>query len=78
IEKVYEMDNQIDANEKYSMFLVNHLTLRDDNQPIEGAGVEPTIDINDPTWENKLLEYFNSDELVKAVKEVWNTPPGEI
>jgi len=54
------------------------LTLRDDNQPIEEAGVEPTIDVNDPKWENKLFDYFNSNELVKAVKEVWNTPPGNI
>jgi len=78
IEKVYEIDHQIDPNEKFSIFLVNHLTLRDDNQPIEEAGVEPTIDVNDPKWENKLFDYFNSNELVKAVKEVWNTPPGNI
>jgi len=78
IEKVYEVDHQIDPNEKFSIFLVNHLTLRDDNQPIEEAGVEPTIDVNDPKWENKLFDYFNSNELVKAVKEVWNTPPGNI
>jgi len=78
IEKVYEIDNQIDANEKYSIFLVNHLTLRDDNQPIEEAGVEPTIDINESGWESKLLEYFNSSELVNAVKEIWNTPPSQL
>ena len=78
IEKVYEIDHQIDADEKYSIFLVNHLTLRDDNQPIEEAGVDPTIDINDPGWEDKLFEYFNSNELIKTVKEVWNSPPGKI
>jgi len=78
IEKVYELDHQIDTTEKYSIFLVNHLTLRDDNQPIEGSGVEPTIDINDPDWEDKLLEYFNSNELVGAVKEAWDSPPGQI
>lgn len=72
IEKVYELENQIDPNEKYSVFLVNHLTLRDDNQPIEEAGVEPTIDINDPKWKNKLNEYFNDNELIKAVEETWN------
>ena len=78
IEKVYEVEHQINANEKYSIFLVNHLTLRDDNQPIEEAGVDPTIDINDPEWEDKLFDYFNSNELVGAVKEVWNTSPGNI
>ena len=78
IEKVYEIDHQIDADEKYSIFLVNHLTLRDGNQPIEEAGVDPTIDINEPGWEDKLFEYFNSNELIKTVKEVWNSPPGKI
>lgn len=78
IEKVYEIEHQIDSQEKYSIFLVNYLTVRDDNQPIEGSGVEPTIDINDPNWEDKLFEYFSYDELIKAVKEVWNTAPGEI
>jgi hypothetical protein len=78
IEKVYEVDHQIDETENYSIFLVNHLTLRDDNQPIEGTGVEPVIDVNDPEWESKLFEYFNSNELVKAVKEIWNTSPGKI
>ena len=72
IEMVYELKNQINPDEKYSVFLVNHLTLRDDNQPIEGAGVEPTIDINDPKWKDKLNEYFNDDELIKAVEETWN------
>jgi len=75
IEKVYEIEHQIDPNEKYSVFLVNHITVRDDNQPIEGAGVEPTIDINDSNWEDKLFEYFNYNELTKAVKEVWGSPP---
>jgi biopolymer transport protein ExbD len=72
IEMVYELKNQINPDEKYSVFLVNHLTLRDDNQPIEGAGVEPTIDINDPKWKDKLNEYFNDNELIKAVEETWN------
>jgi biopolymer transport protein ExbD len=72
IEMVYELENQINPDENYSVFLVNHLTLRDDNQPIEGAGVEPTIDINDPKWKDKLNEYFHDNELIKAVEETWN------
>jgi len=77
IEKVYELENQINPDENYSLFLVNHLTLRDDNQPIEGAGIEPTIDINDPEWKNKLNEYFNYSELTETIKEIWNKTPGK-
>lgn len=71
IEKVFELKNQIDPAEKYSVFLVHTLTLREDNQPLEGRGVEPVIKISDPNWEKQLLEYFNYPELNAAVKELW-------
>lgn len=71
IEKVFELKNQIDPAEKYSVFLVHTLTLREDNQPIEGQGVEPTVKISDANWETQLLGYFNDPELNAAVKEIW-------
>ena len=70
VEKVFQMDNQIDEGEKYSIFLVHSITLRDDNQPIEGRGVEPHINISNPDWENQLFEYFRYLELISAVKSV--------
>lgn len=75
IESVIDMNTQIDPQEKYSIFLVNSLSLNEENQPIEGKGVSPTIQINDPGWENQLFAYFHYLELTKAVKEIWNTPP---
>jgi len=72
IEKVFKLDSQLDDKEKYSMFLVHSLTLRDDGQAIEGKGVEPTININDPDWESKLYKYFHYEELTEAVEEVIN------
>lgn len=69
VERVFQLDNQIDSKQKYSLFLVHSITLRDDNLPIEGRGVEPDINIKDPNWPQKLLLYFNSQALVEAVKE---------
>lgn len=71
IEKVFALKNQLEETEKYSIFLVHTLTLREDNQPIEGNGVEPIISIRDQDWEKQLFEYFNDPELVRAVKEIW-------
>lgn len=70
VEKVFQMDNQIDEGEKYSILLVHSITLRDDNQPVEGRGVEPDINIKDLNWEQKLFEYFRNTELVEAAKKV--------
>lgn len=70
VERVFPLDNQFDKGEKYSMFLVHSITLRDDNQPIEGRGVEPNVNIKDPNWEQQLFSYFRNAELTSALKEV--------
>lgn len=70
IEKVFKMKTQLDPEEKHSIFLVHSLTLRDDGQPIEGRGVEPVININNPDWEQQLYQYFRYPELTEALKEV--------
>jgi hypothetical protein len=70
VEKVFALDTQIDPNEKYSMFLVHSLTLRDDGEPIQDKGVDPLININDAGWESQLMDYFNYPDLVTAIKEI--------
>lgn len=70
IEGIYNIDSQIDANEKFSALIVNNLTLREDNNPIEGKGVDPAIYIADPKWTNQLFEYFESKSLIQAVEEI--------
>ena len=72
IKRVFDLDTQIDPNEKYSMFLAHSLVLRDDSQPMEGKGVEPVININEASWQKELFSYFNSNQLVEAVKEILN------
>jgi len=70
VERVFELKQQIDPAEKYSVFLVHRLTLREDGQPIEGRGVEPVINIKDPNWEKQLYAYFNSQEIINEVKKL--------
>lgn len=70
IEQIIQIENQFDATQKYSMLLVHSLTLRDDGQPIEGRGVDPTIDIRDKSWTKQVLDYYNSPSLVEAVKRL--------
>ena len=70
VEKVFPIENQIDSKQKFSMLLVHSLTLRDDGQPIEGRGVDPTINLNDKDWPQQLMAYFNYPELVSVVREL--------
>jgi hypothetical protein len=70
VEKNYPVENQIDSKERFSLFIVNHVTLRDDNQPIEGRGVDPMIDVSNPNWQKELQERFGDSGLVKAVVRI--------
>jgi C-terminal processing protease CtpA/Prc len=67
VERVVPMETIIDEKEKFSLFLVHRVTLRDDGQPIEGRGVDPTIFITDPNWKKEFLSYYNNPELVEEV-----------
>ncbi len=75
VEKVFEIKQQIDPAEKYSLFLTHSLTLRDDNQPIEGNGVEPIINLTSENWENQLYNYFRHPQLDLALKDLWKSGP---
>lgn len=70
VERVFPLENQISEKEKYSIFLVHSITLRDDNLPIEGRGVEPDINIKDPNWNSQLIQYFYNQALLEAVRSV--------
>ncbi len=74
VEKVFPLDNQVDTKEKYSIFLVHSITLRDDNLPIEGRGVDPDIKISDPNWQQQLFNYFRNTGLTEAVKQTISNP----
>ncbi len=63
------------GGKQYTLFLVTNLTLRDDNQPIEGRGVEPDINIHSKNWKKELYDYFSLNELINFVDKLWK---GEI
>ncbi len=67
IEKVFSLDNQLNNEEEYSIFLVHHLTLKANGQPIESNGVEPAVNINQPDWRQQLSTYFDNQNLIQAV-----------
>ncbi len=68
IENTYPINTEIDPTEKYSLLLVNSITLREDNQPIEGRGVDPDVNIRNPNWKNELSKFIKSQSLIEAVK----------
>jgi hypothetical protein len=70
VERVFSLNSQFDSTTKYSVFLVHSLTLREDNEPIEGKGVEPNIDVTNPDWESQLTKHFNSTFLTQKIKEI--------
>ena len=75
VENTFPLETVIDSNEKYSLFLVRYLTLRDDGQPIEGAGVDPDVNTGDRNWRSKLGEYFHSPSLISAISQTAGVPP---
>ena len=75
VEGTYPMETEIDPSTKYALMLVYGLTLRDDNQPIDGVGVDPDISMQATGWENKLLSYFDSASLISAIKRTAGQPP---
>lgn len=74
VENTYPITTEIDPNTKYTLLLVNSITMRDDNQPIEGRGVDPDVSTADPKWKSKLSSYFNSQSLITALGQTAASP----
>ncbi len=70
VERVFALQNQIDDKQQYSVFLVHTLTLADDNQPIEGRGVQPNVNVAEKDWAKKLTDYYHSPALTAAVQNL--------
>ncbi len=75
VENTYPLKTSIDPHTSYALLLVNNITLGSDNQPIEGRGVVPDVDIGNPNWKNKLSQYFLSSSLISALRQTAAQPP---
>lgn len=75
VENTYPLKTSIEPEVKYSLLLVNNITLRGDNQPVEGRGVEPDVDTSKPGWQTELPTYFTSPSLIQALRTVAAKPP---
>jgi C-terminal processing protease CtpA/Prc len=75
VENTYPLETIIDPKAKYALLLVNSLTLRDDNQPIESRGVDPDVNVNEKGWQQKLSNYFTSPSLRGAIQKALSRPP---
>lgn len=75
VENTFPLTTIIDEGEKYTLFLVHSLTLRDDNVPIEGRGVTPDIDIQKVSFQKELREAVRNSSLLQAVEEQIKSAP---
>ena len=75
VENTYPLATQIDPTTKYAIMLVWGLTLRDDNQPIDGKGVDADVSIDGKNWQAQLPQYFRSASLISAVEKTVTQPP---
>ncbi|MEK7604524.1 MAG: S41 family peptidase [Patescibacteria group bacterium] len=75
VENTYPLKTEIDPATTYALFLVNSLTLRDDQQPIEQNGVLPDVDTSASGWQRKLSNYFSSPSLISALTARAAAPP---
>jgi hypothetical protein len=54
---------------------VNSLTVREDNQPIEGNGVVPDVDTTKTGWQSELSKQFFSPSLISALRQTAVSAP---
>lgn len=75
IENTYALETEITKGEKYSLFLVNSITLRDDGDSIEGRGVDPNVNTSESDWKQELYNNFNSQGLISAIIQSVESEP---
>jgi hypothetical protein len=67
VENTYPLTTALQGK-TYTLLLVNSITLRPDNTPIEGRGVDPSVNTGTSGWQALLPQYFRSASLIKALQ----------
>ena len=75
VENTFPLLTTTDASTTYALLLVHAITLRDDQQPVQGRGVDPDVAISDPNWKSELSTYFRLPSIVAALKKEAAAPP---
>ena len=75
VENTFPLTTTLDASTTYALLLVHSITLRDDNQPIEGRGVDPDVNTADANWKSELAAYFRSTSLISVLRQRATKPP---
>lgn len=75
VENTFPVSSTIDPTQSYSVLLVHSITLREDNQPVEGRGVDPDIDTSKPDWKSQLSSQFTSTSIISALRQYATQPP---
>lgn len=75
VENTIPVTTSIDPAQKFSVLLVEYITLREDNQPIQDHGVDPDINTSQKGWQSQLPKYFSSPNMISALKQVADKPP---
>ncbi len=66
IENTFPLATTLGGN-KYTLFLVHSVTIRDDGEPIEGRGVDPDIDSGAKNWQKMAKDRFEDTQLVSLL-----------
>jgi C-terminal processing protease CtpA/Prc len=75
VENTFPLLTTTDASTTYALLLVHAITLRDDQSPIQGRGVDPDVKISDPDWKSQLTTYFTSPSIIAALKKEADQKP---
>ena len=67
VENTFPIPTVLEASTTYAVYLVHSLTAREDNQPIEGMGVDPDVDVSTSGWKTKLSSVFDSPSFIQAI-----------
>ncbi len=75
VENTFPLETTIDEKEKYAILIVHSVTLREDNQPVEGRGVDPDINIRTANWKKEVEARLKTSAFAKVVEQVVSNPP---